>query len=97
MSTEETAADTPMNIRLPFNKEEVTYCDNLVVSYSPYGFLVDLLQANLLPDDQDDEMNLCGLIVSRLFVPPAALREMIDVLTDTYEQYEKMAQAAETG
>ena len=78
-----------MSLRVHPDREQITYCDNIVVYQSPHGFTVEFYQKDpTQPCPQKGEIvQLTGLVVARLHMPHGAMGEIIEVLNDTWQNY----------
>lgn len=89
--------DANMNLRVHPDREQITYCDNLVIYHSPHGFIVDFYQKDpIQPHPQEGEIvQLTGLVVARLHIPQSAMGEMAEVINATWQNYVAQAMPPE--
>ena len=79
--------DAHMNVQIPQDRQQIAYCDNLVIFTTPHGFMVDFYQANPHQHQEGETVVSTGLVVARLHIPHGAMGEMVEVLTNTWQNY----------
>jgi hypothetical protein len=80
---DEDATERQLNIHIDPDHLGGVYSNFANVSFSPYEFTITFARI----DHEVEQGDVPGVVVSRINVSPAFMRELIDAMTDSWSRY----------